>query len=94
MGFTDLHVETLREDWPRARKAAEQRIRAFVRAGNQAGETVLVIPFRVSGFGPYRRVLQGLEYKADGRGFLPHPAITEWMQTQADDLQQQFTAEG
>ena len=81
-GFAEIRAETLREDWPEARRAAERRIRAFVEAHGRAGRRTLVVPFRVFGFGPYGDVLEGLEYVSDGRGLLPHPAITEWIRTQ------------
>jgi hypothetical protein len=42
-----------------------------------AGETVLVIPFRLSGFGPYAKVLEGWDYRA-GEALLPHPAVSDW----------------
>ncbi|WP_397546021.1 hypothetical protein ABUL39_07920 [Rhodothermus marinus] len=89
LGFHAVRVETLREDWPALRADAERRIRAFVEAETQAGRTVLVIPFRVYGFGPYRKVLDGLTYRADGTGLLPHPAITAWIERQWERLSRQ-----
>lgn len=89
LGFHVVHVATLREDWPALRADAERRIRAFVEAETQAGRTVLVIPFRVYGFGPYRKVLDGLSYRADETGLLPHPAITAWIERQWQRLSQQ-----
>ena len=80
--FQDIRVETLREDWLDKRKIAEQRIRDFVVQGGRTGE-VLVVPFRVYGFGPYASVLKGLNYRADGRGLLPHPSVTEWLMKEA-----------
>jgi sirohydrochlorin cobaltochelatase len=79
LGFHAVRVETLREDWPRLRAEAERRIRAFVEAETQAGRTVLVVPFRIAGFGPYRQVLTGLSYRAAETGLLPHPALTHWI---------------
>ncbi len=76
--FRDIRVETLREDWRDKRKIAEQRVRDFVIQGSTSGE-VLVVPFRVHGFGPYKSVLADLDYRADGRGLLPHPYVTEWL---------------
>ncbi len=76
--FQDIRVETLREDWRDKRRLAEQRIRDFVVEGDRSGE-VLVVPFRVYGFGPYESVLEGLSYRADGRGLLPHASVTEWL---------------
>lgn len=84
--FRRVAVETLREDWPQARAEAERRIRAFVERAAAEGGQALVIPFRVHGFGPYADVLQGLDYRADGTGLLPHPAVTEWLRQQAAAL--------
>ncbi|MDX1393032.1 MAG: CbiX/SirB N-terminal domain-containing protein [Gemmatimonadota bacterium] len=78
-GFHDVRVETLREDWEGPREEAERRIRAWVRAETDAGRRVIVVPFRLSGFGPYADVLEGLDYVADGLGLLPHPAIPDWI---------------
>lgn len=83
--FRDVRVETLREDWPEKRSAAERRIKDFVRRGAKDGK-VLVIPFRVHGFGPYARVLKGLDYVADETGLLPDPAVADWIAAQAREL--------
>lgn len=77
---------TLREDWPEKRQAAEQRIRAFVTEAIQAGRTAIVIPFRLSGFGPYAEVLKGLDYRADRTGLLPHANVERWIERQANEL--------
>lgn len=79
-GFHAVRVETLREDWPEPRVAAEKAIRGFVSAEAEAGRSVLVVPFRLSGFGPYRRVLDGLDYRPSEAGILPHPAVTDWVE--------------
>ncbi len=84
--FIDIQCETLREDWPGRRAEAEKRIRAFVQSHNDAGNRVIVIPFRVAGFGPYREVLEGLDYIADERGFSPHPNMTTWVDQTARAL--------
>jgi len=81
--FRRVQCETLREDWPEKRAAAEERIRRFVEEANHDGGRVIVVPFRVSGFGPYKEVLEGLAYLADGRGFCPHPNMTRWLQDTA-----------
>lgn len=80
--FREVRVETLREDWPEKREEAERRIKGFVARGSKDGK-VLVIPFRVHGFGPYARVLKGLEYVSDGHGLLPDKAVAEWIAEQA-----------
>ncbi len=84
--FIDIRCETLREDWPGRRAKAEKRIRAFVQSNNEAGNRVIVIPFRIAGFGPYSEVLEGLDYIADQRGFSPHPNITKWIDQTARTL--------
>lgn len=82
--FRKVQVETLREDWEAKRRVAEERIRGFVSRQSREGR-VLVVPFRVFGFGPYGKVLEGLDYRADGRGLLPHRNVTRWLQEQARD---------
>lgn len=81
--FRDVRCETLREDWPEKRAPAEERIRSFVEQGSRNGGRVIVLPFRVAGFGPYREILQGLEFVSDGRGFCPHPNMTRWIEQTA-----------
>jgi hypothetical protein len=80
--FRQVKVHTLREDWEEKRAQAEEHIRAFVETVNQENRRVLVIPFRLFGFGPYDDVLDGLTYEASGMGLLPSPRITEWIHEQ------------
>lgn len=80
--FRRVEVATLREDWPEKRKAAEDRIRAYVARAAQEGGRAIVIPYRVHGFGPYAKVLEGLDYASDGKGLLPHPNVTAWIEDQ------------
>lgn len=80
-----MRCATLREDWPDKRTASEADIRAFV-VEHSAGAQVIVVPFRVAGFGPYRTVLDGLSYVADERGFLPHPQVAAWIDATARAL--------
>jgi hypothetical protein len=82
-GFREVRCETLREDWPEKRAVSEKRIREFVQQHSRNGGRVIVIPFRVAGFGPYKEVLEGLEYVSDGRGFCPHPNMTTWIEQAA-----------
>jgi len=77
--FHSVHVATLREDWAEHRGGSERQIRQFVSNETEDGRAVIVIPFRLSGFGPYAEVLEGLPYLSDGRGLIPHPAITDWI---------------
>ncbi len=82
--FRKVRVETLREDWKEKREAAEGRIREFVASESRTGK-VIVVPFRVHGFGPYRQTLEGLDYVSDGRGLLPSPEVAAWIRGQAED---------
>jgi len=82
--YSAIRVETLREDWEDKRALAEARIRGFVENQSRLGR-VLVVPFRVFGFGPYSDVLEGLDHVATRQGLLPHPNVTEWIKTQASD---------
>jgi hypothetical protein len=77
-GFARVDVVTLREDWDHARGAAEESMRHFVESESAARRNVIVVPFRLFGFGPYAAVLRDLEYRA-GEGLLPHDAIAEWV---------------
>lgn len=81
--FRRVQVMTLREDWPEKREAAEADVRSFItRAGKEGGKAI-VIPYRVQGFGPYAKVLEGMDYVSDGKGLVPHPAVTEWVRSEA-----------
>ena len=80
--FARVQVATLREDWKDKRAEAEQQIRTFVTESSANGRTALVIPYRVQGFGPYAEVLQGLDYRADHTGLIPHPGVTQWVAEQ------------
>lgn len=84
--FREVRFETLREDWPEKREAAEKRIRGFVEAGSRDGGRVIVIPYRVQGFGPYAKVLDGLDYAADGQGLAPSAAVEQWARRQVEAL--------
>lgn len=85
LGFARIRVMTLREDWPAARIEEEVRIRDFVRAESDAGRRVLVLPYRLHGFGPYAEVLEGEHYVA-GESFVPHDAVTRWIARTATDV--------
>lgn len=77
-GYAEVRVTTLREDWAAPRAKAEKEIRAVVAAMGERWDRVVVIPYRVSGFGPYREVLDGLDYVPAG-SLLPHPLVAEWI---------------
>ncbi|MDP3740593.1 MAG: CbiX/SirB N-terminal domain-containing protein [Hyphomonadaceae bacterium] len=84
--FKRVQVETLREDWPDKRVVSEARIRSFVEQAGQDNGRVLVIPYRVSGFGPYANVLKGLSYEADQKGLLPSAGVEHWVRRQIKEL--------
>jgi hypothetical protein len=84
--FHRVQVETLREDWPEKRVAAEERVRTFVAAAAAEGRGAIVIPYRLFGFGPFARVLEGHTYAADQRGLLPHVGVTDWLRRQVAAL--------
>jgi hypothetical protein len=86
LGLHEIKVFTLREDWLGKREEAEQRIRSYIDGINHAGLVPLVVPFRVQGFGPYARVLEGLDYKSDGQGLLPHENVSQWIENQTEIL--------
>jgi sirohydrochlorin cobaltochelatase len=86
MPFRRVQAETLREDWPDKRATAEARIRGFVEQAAQEGGQAIVIPFRVAGFGPYAKVLDGLSYVSDGKGLIPSPQIEQWVRRQIEEL--------
>ena len=86
--FKRVKVETLREDWPENSKKAKRRIHIFLQQANNEDRTVILIPFRVYGSGPYAEVLKGFKYVSDGKGLLPHPNVTKWISDQIQILQQ------
>jgi sirohydrochlorin ferrochelatase len=86
LGFRRVVALTLAEDWDDLRPAQERQIRATIEAADEDGGVAIVVPFRLSGFGPYHDVLDGLDFRADGKGLLPHPAIGDWLLRQANEL--------
>jgi sirohydrochlorin cobaltochelatase len=84
--FHHVAVQTLREDWPEKRQAAEEWVRSFVAGATAAGRRVIVVPYRLFGFGPFAKVLEGQTYAADERGLLPHEKVTGWIARQAEEL--------
>lgn len=88
LGLRDIKVFTLREDWFAKRGEAESNIRTYMESVINDGLNPLVIPFRVHGFGPYARVLEGLDYRADKLGLLPHVNVNLWVANQLELLRQ------
>lgn len=90
--FRRVVVETLREDWPERRAASEARIRALAAEAARDGGQLIVLPYRVTGFGPYVRVLEGIAYTADRQGLLPSPQVEQWVRRQAEALRPALAA--
>ena len=86
LGLADVKVFTLREDWEEKREGAEEAIRLYIENARKGGFDVMVIPYRVQGFGPYAEVLSGLDYRSEGVGLLPHRNVGLWVQNQAAEL--------
>ena len=84
-GFMDVHAATLREDWPELREQAEAEIRAWVESRSARGDRVIVVPFRLFGFGAYAEVLDGLTY-TPADGLLPHELVSTWIRESAGGL--------
>lgn len=84
--FRRVQVMTLREDWPEKREAATRAVRDYVQRAGTEGGTAIVIPYRVQGFGPYAKTLDGLTYVSDGKGLVPHAQVAAWVQREADAL--------
>ncbi len=84
LGIKNVKVFSLREDWQQKRQPAEQRIVNYVSNEIEQERRVIVIPFRVQGFGPYTEVLKGLDYTADQQGLIPHRNVTAWVRNQAE----------
>ena len=92
--FRRVEVQSLREDWPSKREAAEAGVREFVKRAASENGTAIVVPFRVQGFGPYAGVLEGLDYVSDGAGLLPHPNVTRWIERQIVLLRSEIERSG
>ncbi|HFQ92329.1 MAG TPA: hypothetical protein ENK29_05580 [Chromatiales bacterium] len=78
--FRAIKAMTLREDWPDKRARALLRIREEIEQGNRNGGRVLVVSNRLYGSGPYQRLLEGLDFKMNGKGLVPHPNMTRWLE--------------
>ena len=87
LGMDQIEVFSLREDWMGKRAESEFEIRNFLQEAQKSNNEVIVIPFRVHGFGPYQKVLADLTYNSDGLGLLPHPAVGDWIKNQASILE-------
>ncbi|MCY3595706.1 MAG: hypothetical protein OXH01_10790 [Bacteroidetes bacterium] len=84
--FRSVAVHSLREDWKEKRSKSEVDIRGFVEEHTEGDGRVIVLPFRLFGFGPYAEVLEGLTYESNGIGLLPHPKVSTWIERTANEL--------
>ncbi len=73
----DIKAATVREDWPELREKAVKEVRELIQEGNKTGR-VLVISNRLYGPGPYPKMLAGLDFELNGKGFLS-PVIANWL---------------
>lgn len=78
--FKAIKSMTLREDWPDKREQALLQIRKEIENGNRNGGRVLIISNRLYGSGPYQRLLEGSEFVMNGKGLIPHPNMTRWLE--------------
>ena len=86
LGINQIKVFSLREDWMEKRSESKRVIRDFIKTTQDDGNDVIVIPYRVHGFGPYRQVLQNLSFRSNDVGLLPHPNVGKWITNQANML--------
>jgi len=82
--FRDIRAMTLREDWPLKRAEAVREIRTAIETANKDGRAI-VISNRLYGSGSYARYLEGLDYTMNGKGLIPHPNFTRWVETTLED---------
>ncbi|MBI4002947.1 MAG: hypothetical protein HY348_14350, partial [Nitrospira defluvii] len=75
--FKAIKAATVREDWPEKREKAVAEVRKMIEDDAKTGR-VLVIANRMYGSGPYKKMLKGLEYVLNEKGFAS-PVITRWL---------------
>lgn len=83
--FKEIRVATLREDWPEKREKAVQEIRKMIEEAGKDGGRAIVISNRITGAGPYRKYLKGLDYLFNGTGIAPHPNLTRWIEQEIEN---------
>ncbi len=83
-----IKAMTVREDWPKLRKKAVKEVREFIEEGNKPGR-VLVISNRLYGPGPYSKMLAGLDFELNGKGFLS-PVIEQWLDKSIQQVAEQL----
>lgn len=77
--FRQIRAMGLREDWPDKQAEAVREIRDFIVAASGDGRTI-VVSNRLYGSGSYDEHLEGLDYVMNGRGLIPHPNFTRWVE--------------
>ncbi|MCH7761564.1 hypothetical protein IIA15_09245 [candidate division TA06 bacterium] len=83
--FQRVLTATLREDWPEKRDRAVEELRKMVEEVNEEGGEALIIANRINGPGPTENYLQGLSYRFNGEGFLPHPNFIKILKRQIEE---------
>jgi hypothetical protein len=83
--FFDIRGAALREDWPGKREKAVGELRKMIEKEKNEGREVLVIANRINGPGPIQSYLQGLDYRFNGEGFLPHPNFIRIIRRQIEE---------
>lgn len=76
--FKAIKAATAREDWPEKREKAVAEVRKMIEEDAKTGR-VLVIANRMYGSGPYKKMLKGLEYVLNEKGFAS-PVLTRWLE--------------
>ena len=76
--FKTIKAATVREDWPEQREKAVAEVRKMIEDDAKTGR-VLVIANRMYGSGPYKKMLKGLEYVLNEKGFAG-PVLTRWLE--------------
>jgi sirohydrochlorin ferrochelatase len=83
--FFDIRGAALREDWSNKREKAVGELRNLIEKETNKGRDVLVIANRINGPGPTQSYLQGLDYRFNGEGFLPHPNFIKIIRRQIEE---------
>ena len=64
---------------------AVEELRKMVEEVNEEGGEALIIANRINGPGPTENYLQGLSYRFNGEGFLPHPNFIKILKRQIEE---------
>lgn len=85
-GFADAQGFTLQDDAPSAIRAANiERIRSWVRAASEQGQTVIVLTTLLFEGGVHEKIqrdLAGLDYSLVREGVLDNPLFSQWIEAQ------------